>query len=46
MAAGIPITTMRHPNFVMQLMMVKGSFNSFIAMRKGRVSSPISANMT
>gem|GEM_PF-2364485 len=45
MATGIPITTIKQPSLVMQLMMVSGSLMSCITKRRGRVISPSSLNM-
>ena len=45
MATGIPITTIKQPYLVMQLMIVSGSFMSCRIKLRGRVISPSSLNM-
>ena len=45
MTTGMPTTTKRQPSLVMQLMMVNGSFISFIIKLIGRNSSPSNLNI-
>ena len=45
MATGIPITTIKQPSLVMQLMIVSGSFMSFRTKLRGRVISPSNLKM-
>jgi len=45
MATGIPTTTNKQPSLVIQLMIVNGSFNSFIIKLIGKKTSPSNLNI-